>query len=249
MKRFLLALLTVFVVAAAAISYLVFFKIDTHAPAILLGRKDIIYRSGMNDSELLEGVIAIDDVNGDVTSSLSVLNVAPGEEEGTVDVTYRAFDRHNNVSTLVYTMKTGETPAGQENSEDGGALETAESSPREDAEGASGEAASRPEESEQAKQARAEQEAKIEELSPLSPRIHLSEYYTEVMHGTDFNPLAYVEEIQDDVDEREFLFTRIQVYGLDTLDMNVPGSYELTYYLMDSEGHQSNMAILTVRVL
>ena len=249
MKRFLLALLMVIVVAAAAISYLMFFRMDTHAPAILVGRKEITYHSGMNDSELLEGVIAIDDVNGDVTSSLSVLNVAPGEQEGTVDVTYRAFDRHNNVSTLVYTMKTEDALAGQEASAGGEEQGVQEQSSQADSADAAAQTAPPADESDQAKQARAEQEAKLEELSPVSPKLYLTEYYTEVMHGTDFNPLAYVQDIQDDVDERDFLFTRIQVYGLDTLDMNVPGSYELTYYLMDSEGHQSNMAILTVRVL
>ena len=97
--------------------------------------------------------------------------------------------------------------------------------------------------------ARAEEEAKMADLSPLSPRIYLTQYYTEVLHGTEFTPLDYVGEIEDDVDERDLLYTRIQIHGTETLNMDVPGSYTLTFFVMDSEGHQSNMANLTVRVL
>lgn len=52
------------------------------------------------DSALLEGVTAVDEVDGDVTASVVVENVVRDNEDGTVTVTYAAFDRSGNVAKV-----------------------------------------------------------------------------------------------------------------------------------------------------
>ena len=94
---------------------------------------------------------------------------------------------------------------------------------------------------------RAEAEAAIALLSPEAPRVYLSKYYEEILHGTDMNLMYYVSKLEDDKDSVDDMIGKIQV--LSDVNTDVPGEYHVTYYTLDSEGHQSNMATLTVRVL
>lgn len=94
---------------------------------------------------------------------------------------------------------------------------------------------------------RAEAEAAIALLSPEAPRVYLSKYYEEVLNGTDMNLMYYVSKLEDDKDSVDDMIAKIQV--LSDVNTDVPGVYHVTYYTLDSDGHQSNMATLTVRVL
>ena len=51
------------------------------------------------DEDFLQGVKAEDDVDGDVTSTLSVAGKSNFIEEGVIRVDYAAFDSHNNIGT------------------------------------------------------------------------------------------------------------------------------------------------------
>lgn len=249
MKGFIAAVGLAIMLAAGGLVYLLFFQADTHAPAIVVTDREKVYTQGMNEADLLTGVAAIDDRSGDVTETLSVGEVVPGDRAGTVKVTYQAQDRQKNVGTLVYTYRmASDAPAGQDETWTGEEEGDAGEEPAAMAEEPAGEMPPSEEAEALNESARAEQEARIQELSPVSPRIYLSRYYTEVLHGTEFNALTYVSEIEDDVDARDLLFTRIQINGMESLNMDVPGSYTLTYFVMDSEGHQSNLADMTVRV-
>ena len=55
-----------------------------------------------------------------------------------------------------------------------------------------------------------------------------------------------VTDIQDDKDSTSDLYRKIQITG--TVDVNTPGTYELTYYVVDSNGNASNGAVLTIVV-
>ena len=57
---------------------------------------------------------------------------------------------------------------------------------------------------------------------------------------------SYVKDIQDDTESTSDLFKRIQITG----DVNTaaPGTYELTYYVVDNSGNSSNGAVLTIVV-
>ena len=60
------------------------------------------------------------------------------------------------------------------------------------------------------------------------------------------NLLSYVKDIQDDTQSRSDLFRVIQIDG--NVNTNVPGTYELTYYVVDNSGNSSNGAVLTIVV-
>lgn len=64
--------------------------------------------------------------------------------------------------------------------------------------------------------------------------------------GTPVDQLSYVSDIQDDVDATNTLYRQIQIEG--NVDSNTPGTYELTYYVVDSNGNESNRAVLTIVV-
>ena len=95
-------------------------------------------------------------------------------------------------------------------------------------------------------QAQKTQEDKIEQLSPQDPKMYLTTYYVEVPVGTTLDKLSYVKDIQDDTESTSDLFKRIQITG----DVNTaaPGTYELTYYVVDNSGNSSNGAVLTIVV-
>lgn len=95
-------------------------------------------------------------------------------------------------------------------------------------------------------QAKKVQEEKIEKLNPQDPRMYLTTYYLEIPVGTQIDRLSYVADIKDDIDETNVLWRGIQIDG--TLDVNTPGTYELTYFVVDSNGNSSNGAVLTVVV-
>ena len=88
----------------------------------------------------------------------------------------------------------------------------------------------------------------IAELSEEAPRLYLSAYAIRISAGTSINALSYVENIEDDHDDRYRLYRDISIDGLSEFDANVPGTYELIYFCYDSAANRSNKAKLTVIV-
>lgn len=70
-------------------------------PEITLGEAGMVseYSDDMDTSELLAGVTAYDDRDGDVTDSVTVLNVLVLDNGEYIKVTYAAKDSHNNGGT------------------------------------------------------------------------------------------------------------------------------------------------------
>lgn len=83
-------------IAAGAFLYL---NLDRTAPAISFADEDrkLVYTEGMKEEELLEGVSAVDDVDGDVTDSVLIEKISE-MADGNVIVTYAALDSSNNVA-------------------------------------------------------------------------------------------------------------------------------------------------------
>ena len=76
------------------------------SPVISFSEADALtYEEGMTDEELLRGISAYDDVDGDVSDSLKVEFVAADPENGTVTVTYAARDKSNNVAKASQILK------------------------------------------------------------------------------------------------------------------------------------------------
>ena len=92
-----------------------------------------------------------------------------------------------------------------------------------------------------------ESDIQEENLPEGSPRITLTQSQITIGVGQSYNRIAMVEDITDDKDERNYLFTQIQIKG-DDVNTNVAGTYEQIYYVVDSDGNRSNEAKLTVVV-
>lgn len=70
---------------------------DNKGPSITFLNDDIKYVKDMNDQDLLEDVVAYDDVDGDVSDSLMIESITD-LDDGNVFLVYVAKDKQNNVS-------------------------------------------------------------------------------------------------------------------------------------------------------
>lgn len=256
MRKWLIVLMAAVAVGATVILGWLYMGEDRKGPEITIAdsKKDS-YTADMTTAELLEGIKAVDEKDGDVSDSLTVENVYPNEKGDEVTVVYVAKDKSNNVTKVTYHMTsdgilTGSTLAGQEDSMEESVAESTDRSEedsdlQENSEEASEEETEETEQTEEEK-AQEREEAKIDQLNPQDPRFYLTTYYVEIEKGTQIDRLSYVKDIEDDKDATNELYRKIQITG--TVDVNTPGTYELTYYVVDSNGNASNGAVLTIVV-
>ena len=72
---------------------------DIEKPEITGGEEDLHISVNSSDDDLLMGLTATDNKDGDVTHTLVVAGKSNFIEEGMIRVDYAAFDSHNNVGT------------------------------------------------------------------------------------------------------------------------------------------------------
>lgn len=250
MKKGILAGLIVLWLALFAGTAAVMVTSDRKGPEIAVpSGADVTYEEGSDTALLLEGVTATDDRDGDVTDSVVIENIFPNDDRTGASVIYAAKDSHNNVTKVTRSVNykaAGDAAAPEENTE----AEGSDAAPAENAEAEGSDAAPAAEEAQQndTEGVKNETNAKmeIEALPSESPRMYLNTYETTVKAGSELDKISYIKEITDDADSQETLFTEIQVDG--EVDTATPGDYTLTYHVTDSNGNQSNMAVLTVHV-
>ncbi len=230
--------------AAAALTgavVLVSMEDDKKGPDIIF-ESEPVYTGAEDVSYLLDGVKAVDSQDGDVTDSLRVENVQVKEEEQNVVIVYIAKDRSNNVTKVSITVPSnGIKNQAEESLEPETAEAFAEMTPE-----ATPEPTPEPTPETEVLSGEAQIDAKIAALSQGCPALYLVQYEQTLAVGSNFNLLSYVKDITDDVDDRNWLFQHIQVSG--EVNTYTPGIYEVIYYVIDSDGNQSNEALLTVTV-
>lgn len=250
MKKGILAGLIVLWLVLFAGTAAVMVTSDRKGPEIAVpSGADVTYEEGSDTALLLEGVTATDDRDGDVTDSVVIENIFPNDDRTGASVIYAAKDSHNNVTKVTRRVNykaAGDVTAPEENTE----AEGSDAAPAENAEAEGSDAAPAAEEAQQNDTEGVKNEAnakmEIEALPSKSPRMYLNTYETTVKAGSELDKISYIKEITDDADSQETLFTEIQVDG--EVDTATPGDYTLTYHVTDSNGNQSNMAVLTVHV-
>ncbi len=254
-KLYLVGVAVVGILLAAGAVWAVMTQ-DREGPVITIDEtQQISWHTDMEKAELLQGVTAVDEKDGDVTDTLIVESIKPQPAGDEAIVTYVAKDNSHNVTKA--TRKVGysdsaENTAGeseqQENVQTDPEAETQEGTQAEDAAAGqaaeTGVAAQTPEAMEQ--QAQALRDEAIAALSPNAPRFYLKQHYVTINVGEDFNKLSWVQEISDDKDDRSRLYQDIRVEG--DVNWSEPGTYELAYYAVDSDGNRSNREVLTVTV-
>lgn len=82
----------------------------------------------------------------------------------------------------------------------------------------------------------AETESESEDNNPYRPVMKLRRSQVTIHVGDTFDPLLYVESIDDDRDNVWALWRDIQIEG--NYDTKVPGEYTLEYYVTDSDGYR-----------
>ena len=103
MRKLVIILCTLDVVLIA-LSVVLYLDEDRTAPVIHMEDAEMEYREGMTDEELLAGVTAADETDGDVTGSLVVEKVS-AVGNGAVIVTVAAMDASGNVVKASRVMK------------------------------------------------------------------------------------------------------------------------------------------------
>ncbi len=105
MRKWLVVLMTAAAVGATGLLGWMYVSQDRKGPEITIDEsKKGSYTEGMTAEELLDGVKATDDKDGDVSDTLTVENVYPSEQGDEVTVIYVAKDKSNNVTKVTYHM-------------------------------------------------------------------------------------------------------------------------------------------------
>ena len=87
-----------------------------------------------------------------------------------------------------------------------------------------------------------------EELPEYCPRLTLITHSVTMKAGEHFSPLDYIGTMSDDADTQETLSHNVMLIGYDKLDESKKGTYQLGYYLLDSDENQSNIEYLDITV-
>lgn len=225
------------------------FLSDRTGPTVSVN-SEITYHNGITEQELLEGVTARDDKDGDVSDSLRVTAIYPGENDGQAVVVYMAKDSHNNVTKYIRILDVeagatvdsiGKVPTDASTSDTEPGTEASTETESETAQPETEAAAADPEAA-----ARESAEADIAALAATAPVLRLKQYTATIPVGGTFSQLSYIENITDDKDARETLYQRIMING--SVNTAAAGTYELTYWVTDTDGNSSNQAKLAVTV-
>ena len=206
---------------------------DRQAPVIKVKKADLTYQEGQGYGELLKGVSAEDNRDGDLTDEWFVDRVVQ-IKDGKAIVYYGVMDKAKNVGTAKRTVKYVEN----ENAQTDAHLNT-ENIADENTE-QSGEAATS-----QNDPAKANEN---NDLTPVgeAPVIALTTDQVTIAAGTEFDLMSVVKGVADGSDDADSLSTRISVDG--QYDVNTPGSYLLHYCVIDSDGNTSEVKTLTLNV-
>lgn len=213
------------------ISVFIYIGQDHTPPEISIEDADITYTEGEAYTALMEGVTAKDNIDGDLTDEVFVDKVIPTGKDTAV-VYYGAIDSSKNVATK--SRKISYIPSDDDDS----AERVAEAAEETE------------DEQEPGDQARTEEDQNVQtaELTPNGERpvLALNSTSATVAVGTTFDPMSVVQGMVDDKDSTDVLSQKVMVDG--TYDTAVPGNYNLSFYVMDSDGNTSDPVAFTLTV-
>lgn len=218
------------------VNFLTNIRRDKEPPVITVEEKEITYTEGDDYSELLEGVSAKDNADGDITDEIFIEKIVPISDEEAV-VYYGVLDKSNNVGTATRKVTYH---AGDGSSDEADVTE--DDNPEEN----QGDAEANPE-VDPAVQA-AEEATQALNLQPdgARPVMALTAESTTIKVGEAFDPISVVAGAVDDKDSVETLYQHIHAEG--EYNTQAPGAYQIRYYVSDSEGNTSDPHIFTLVV-
>ncbi len=239
-----------------------YFRTDKAAPKFEVQAAEVVYISGMDQSELLTGITAFDKADGDVTNRIVIEKIIENSREQTVVVFFAVSDEAGNVAKFSkeFPAKLGEKKTEVQEVQEASAFGTAgfvmaleptpEPMPEPTAEPFP---EPTPEPTPTPTPTPAPSPTPVrEEAPPPTPKPDegapvLTLKVTEVKTTVGIRP-AWVEVIQilkDDKDNYETLFNNITV---SKYDINKAGTYGVTLTTEDSDGNKSQAVPLTIIV-
>lgn len=234
-ERTIMILMSIFTVGFAGITAFSYMTGDHTAPEISFPQTEITYTEGSDTAKLLEGVSAVDDKNGDVTQYVCIDNIIPNPEDGTAAVIYAAYDFSNNVAKARRTVQY--IPAADESSDSDTEVQNGSGTE---------EAGTQDNDTENTADVADNEPVQEQPVDPKAPVLTMAEHAFTIEEGGPFTPKNRVLRVEDDVDNSDYLMRHLNVDG--DYDINTAGVYELDYYVVDSEGRESNheKMVLTV---
>jgi len=246
-QRLITIVLLLGCVAVGAVGVLTYKKQDRTAPVITVSDKKMSYTAGDPYDQLLEGITATDNKDGDLTDEVFVDRVVPTSKKKAV-VYYSVMDKSNNVGTARKTVTYhGENNMGSDAEDIAPADNTdAENATQPDQ---SADQEQKDADKQQPDQQQADQpDATTDDLKANGekPAMSLTATSETIARGSNFNATSMVKDVVDDKDDRDTLFRQLHVDG--TYDTTKSGTYELTYYVQDSDGNTSDPITFTLTV-
>lgn len=245
-QRLITIVLLLGCVAVGAVGVLTYKKQDRTAPVITVSDKKMSYTAGDPYDQLLEGITATDNKDGDLTDEVFVDRVVPTSKKKAV-VYYGVMDKSNNVGTARKTV----TYHGDNNM--GSDAEDIAPADNADAENATQPDQSADQEQKDADKQQADQQADQPDATTddlkangEKPAMSLTATSETIARESNFNATSMVKDVVDDKDDRDTLFRQLHVDG--TYDTTKSGTYELTYYVQDSDGNTSDPITFTLTV-
>lgn len=236
MRRIVTIILSMACVFMCILCIIVAMVIDDTPPVITVSTGEMTYEEGGNAQELLVGIRAEDEKDGDISESVRIYNISVMDNGLKALVTYAVYDSSYNLGKATkvvnYVAKSDEK---KENAQDDGEkLEDEEKEPSTE---------------QNMTEATTETPEGYEDLPLVSagdPVIRLNTHEVHIEVGGDFYSMDYVEDAIDDVDSREYLYRNMFLDG--EYDTDTEGEYEISYYCVDSNGNVSNFAKLKLIV-
>ncbi len=108
MRKLQIFLITLFLLSAAAFGLTLVYntlEADTQAPVLTSDVNYIEISVSAGEEELLQGLHAQDDVDGDLTDQIQIKSVSQLTGARSAEVTYVVFDRASNAATLVREVR------------------------------------------------------------------------------------------------------------------------------------------------
>lgn len=226
---------------------------DRKAPEITFSTAGMVseYHDDMGNAVLLDGVTAFDDRDGDVTDSVTIINIIVLENGEYIKVTYAAKDSSNNVA-----QKSAKIPYSGEKSfinvsvaenETDTQLETTTEVPETTTEEVTTEPA--PDFSVEGGSGNPVKIDQAQVDATGVPQIELK--YTDyvIRRGTAFGTVEALDMVNDTYDDSEGVSNRIVINGINSVDTDVVGEYELNYSVSDKQGNRSEVQTLILHVI
>ena len=204
------------------IAAFIYLRQDNTPPDIKIEERDITYTEGEGHEGLMDGVSAKDKVDGDLTGKVFVSKIVVTGEDSAI-VYYGVMDEHKNIGTARrrVTYRSAEAASQQAEETAGEATEggTSDVPPDQTA------------------------------LQPdgVRPVMALTAEQTTIRVGETFNPMNFVQGVVDDKDDASTLYQNVHADG--QYNVRARGTYEIRYYVTDSDGNESDPHpfILTVQ--